>query len=344
MELWNAFAAPADITFFARNLPDNNADNLERILPDRPIQGIKTRQVRRTTTRVAARYRAWNAETPIGQRPDTITVTEVSLPPIGEKLPLTEYDLLMLATGGQATPGITSQLVEAIYDDAERIVNAIRNRVALARGDFLTDGKFTLAAENGLTMEYDAALAGTHAPTAGILWSTVATAVPITNEKAWIKVIRDDGGDPPAYALTSTAVLTLLCQNAEYKAYAYPLVTSPPTLTEAQVNQVRAANGLPPLLINDYSVSVNGSTTRLIPENRFILAAGNVGETQWGITSDAIELVGSNAVDMTMQDAPGLFGAAWKSPDPATKWTKVSGVVMPVAGDINGLVSAIVSS
>lgn len=344
MELWNAFANPADITYFARNLPDNNVDNLAQILPDRTIQGIKTRQVRRTTTRVAARYRAWNAETPIGQRPDTITVTEVSLPPIGEKLPLTEFDLLMLATAGQVTPGMSSQVLEAIYDDAERIVNSIRNRVALARGDFLNDGKFTLTAENGLTMEYDAALAGTHAPTAGTLWSTVATATPITNEKAWIKVITDDGGDPPAYALTSSAVLTLLCQNVEYKAYQYPLVTSPPTLTPAQVNQVRAANSLPPLLINDYSVSVDGSTTRLIPANKFILAAGNVGETQWGVTADALELVGSNAVDMTFADAPGLFGAAWKSNDPATKWTKVTGTVMPVAGDINGLVSATVTA
>jgi len=157
MQLWD-IVSPADLTVFARTLPDEFPDSLDRFLPDRLIAGIKSRIAKKTRTNVVAQYRAYNAETPIGNRPISVAVTEVLLPPVGHKLMLTEWERLSLDAAHNGGTAL-DEMVATVYDDVENSVRAVRNRAELARGDFLTDGKFTLAAENGLTIEADFGLA-----------------------------------------------------------------------------------------------------------------------------------------------------------------------------------------
>jgi len=341
MQLWD-IVSPADLTVFARTVPDELPDSLNRFLPDRVIAGIKSRIAKKTRTNVVAQYRAYNAETPIGNRPISVALTEVLLPPVGQKLMLTEWERLSLEAARNGGTAL-DEMVATVYDDVENSVRAVRNRAELARGDFLTDGKFSLVAENGLTIEADFGLPGTHVVTAAILWSVVATAVPLSDEQTWIQVLKTDSGKPPVAAICSSTVIGWLLRNAEYRAaYWGGGAASQPNLNRAQLAQVRSDNGLPPLNEYDHQLYVNGANARVIPVNRFILVTDSVGESQWGLTAEALDFATTAAVDFVLADAPGLVSSAWKSPDPVTGWTKTNATFMPVAADINGLFSATV--
>jgi hypothetical protein len=344
MQVWDIIA-PADLTVFSRQVPDELGNSLSEVLPDRTVNDVRARQARHTKRNVTAKFRAWNAETPIGFRPDAITITEVQFPPIGQKIPLTEADRLQLALLGQGgTPGspALAAIIEQIYDDVEQDVLAIRNRVEMARGDVLVDGKFTLTAENGLTLEADFGLPGTHVATAATLW-TAGGATPLSDEQAWVLTTQTDAGSQVVQAVTSLAVVQALLRNQEYRsAFWGGNAAQTPNLSRTQLDQVRADYGLPPIKVYDRQLEVDGVNTRVIPANRFVLRTANLGETQWGITPDALELVSTGA--MVNSDAPGIIAAAYTEVDPLTKWTKATGACLPVLADPNGLFVATVTA
>jgi hypothetical protein len=185
-------------------------------------------------------------------------------------------------------------------------------------------------------LEADYGLPAPHTAAPAILWSNTVTAVPLTNERAWADLIRTDGGNV-SFAVTSSAVLALMQANTQYKTSYFGAATDRPDLNLDQLNSVRAGYGLPPISVNDNRANLGAVSTRFIGEDYFILGGNNLGETQFGATADALELAGSNAVDFTRQDAPGIFAAVYKATDPVTRWSKATAVAMPVAGEINSL-------
>lgn len=328
--------SPAALTFAAREVPEPVENSLAKILPNREIDGIKTQAVRGTRKRFKAQYRSYNAEAPIGQRGGSMTVTEIKLPALSEKLPIDEETIHLLSQG--ASDAQVAAIRDQIFDDVDNLTVSNRNRVEETRGQFLSTAKVTIN-ENGFTDEADFGLPVSHKATAPTLWGA-AGATPLTNEKAWAKIVRQDALARPTLATTSEAVLDVLAKSEQYRvAFWQRDEAFSPTLSLDQVNQVRAANGLPPLNIYDGEVpnAAGTGSQRVLAENLFILTTDTVGETQWGTTAEALELVGSNAVDFSAKDAPGLTVVQYRTPDPVAVWTKVSSVVMPVAGDINGL-------
>lgn len=345
MQVWD-IVSPADLTAFARVIatetPDPFGNTLTAILPEREVQSLRARQPRFSRTNVTAKFRSWNSESPIGERPATLSITEVQFPPISQKLPLLEADQLQLeqlrASGAQGA-GSLDAMVEQVYDDVETNVRAIRNRMELARGDVIVDGKFTLSDENGLTLEADFGMPVGNRPTAATLWNA-GGATPLTDEQGWILYLQNLTGRPVVRALTSLSVINLLRANSEYRSAYYPNASAAPNLSRAQLDEVRANFGLPPIQAYDHQLSVGGSATRVIPANRFSLFTDAAGETQWGITAEALGLARSGAI--LTRDAPGLVAAAYTSVDPVTQWTKVAGAGIPVV-DGNAYLTATVS-
>jgi hypothetical protein len=119
------------------------------------VNSIKARIRTLTRTIRAAKFRAYNAENYIAGRPFTLSITDVLLPPLGQKIPITELELLEQAL---ASGTVNDDVIQQIYDDAETNVRATRARMQLARGDVITDGKFSLVGENGLTLDADFSL------------------------------------------------------------------------------------------------------------------------------------------------------------------------------------------
>lgn len=343
MELWDV-VLPSDLTRFSRDVPTpQDYGPLNRILPDVSVNSLKARIRTHTRTLRAAKFRAFNAPNYVAGRPQTLSITDVLLPPVGQQIPLTERELLEQAF---AEGTVNADVIAQIYDDAETNVRATRARMQLAKGDVLTDGKFSLVGENGLTLDADFGLASSHKPTAGTLWSDHTNSTPLDDENLWIAQMVADGGGRPTLATTSLAVLNHLRANAQYiKALWGPNVSGQPALNVDQINQVRSAWALPPIQLDDTVIDVDGTTTRVLPANRFILANTNgLGETQYGVTAQALEVAsGGTDAAFTRRDAPGIFTAAYKETEPPARWTSTSAVAMPVLFDVTKLVSATVA-
>lgn len=341
MPIISDYVDPAALTAFVREVPRPANQILNRFLPDRVLNDIEA--VIDSVQRVnrAAKFRSYDAETPIGQR-DGLTQNRVMLPPLGQKTVLGEFERLQLErlrTGGQAN----QSLVDAIYNDAETNTRAVRARMELARGDVLVDGKFTLSAENGLTLETDWGVPAGNLVAPSTPWSTVATATPLADLVSWTDTYTALNGEPPTFALTSRSVVGNLLRNAEIRGLTASLGGTPSIVTRQQLQTVLEAHGLPTIIEYDTQVNVNGSDQRVIPSDRFVMLPqdpSTLGYTAWGITAEALELAGLSNPTIAFDDAPGLIGVVLKEGDPFRLWTKVTGVGMPVIVDPNRLMVA----
>ncbi len=334
------FIEPAALTGFVREVPIPAALTLNRFLPDRNIGDIEAALDSVTRTNRSAKFRAYDAETPIGRR-DQFESKRVKLPPLGQKLPIGEYERLTLErirTGGDNRAGI----IDAIYNDAESNTRAVYNRMELARGDVLADGKFTLTGENGLTIEADFGLDPSHVVSAGVQWDDNNSS-PLTDLRAWVSTYVRDTGERPAYMVVSDAVMSSLLLSEEIRGLGATLAGVPSLMTDQQLTQVLSAFRLPQIVPYDTLLDVDGTSTRVLAEGRVIFLPADpasLGFTAWGITAEALELAGGQNPSLEFNNLPGLCGVVLKEGDPVRIWTKVGAVGMPVITDPRRLMVA----
>lgn len=340
------YMQPTVLTGFVREVPYPSNLQLTNYLPDRFVGDIEAAMDQVTRTNRAAQFRAWDSETPVSRR-DQFTRSRVKLPPLGVKLPIGEYERLMLErarTGGDNRDAY----IEAIYSDAEQLTREVYNRMELARGDALIDGKFTIVDENGLKgLEADFGLPGTHLVAPTVPWSTTASATPLTNLKTWTELYQDDAnGDMPGLALTSRKVINNLLLSQEIRDLFFrgdAVSGGPNLLTPAQLNTVLTAYGYPPFVAYDTKIEVDGTATRVIPDDRVIFLPSDpssLGFTAWGVTAEALELAGGQNPGLLFSDLSGLVGVVLKEGDPLRVWTKVGAVGMPIITDPKRLLVA----
>lgn len=320
------YVDPRQLTEFARELPMPAAlADVLALLPAEEIGDIEAVVRRVTRTNRAAKFRSYDAETPIGQR-DGFSQDRVLLPPLGQKLVLGEFERLQLQRLRGAQNG--GQIADAIYDDTANNVRAIRARMALAVGDVLTDGKLTLAGENGLTIEADFGLDNTHIVNAGTDWDDpgVTWAEIVEEIRTWVQVLIDDGGEAPAVARTSSQVISAMVAKAQAaNSGSFGL------LTRDDVNTVLARDGLPRFEALDARVDVDGTSTRVLAATKILFMPENprdLGYTPYGITAEGLELAEAQRVGV--DDAPGIVAVVMKEGDPVRVWSKATAVAMPL--------------
>jgi hypothetical protein len=333
-----------DLTAFARQIPDPAEFTLKGIFPERTINGIRYRlPASGARTISVAKFRAYDAQTPIGQRSASRTYKEGMLPPLGQKTNVGELETILLAMARGAD---AADLVDAMYDEDMNNVLAIRARMELARGDLLNDNKFSLAlSENGLLLDADFGIASGHAPTASTLWSDAADSTPLTDELAWHQKIIDDSGQVPTGRLASQTVINLLQHSVEYLQNFYRgmnLSTVPGVLTPAQVQSVRDQWGLPPIQPYDTMVDVDGTTTRVFPDTKFVLYVPGLGETQFGTTAESIVLSTQGNPRLDRTDAPGIVVTRAVNDDPVAVWVRANAIGMPLLFDNTRILTATV--
>jgi hypothetical protein len=326
---------PDALTTFVREVPTPADQVLDRLLPNKYFNKNTIDFEELTRTNRTARFRAFDGRLHVSAR-DTSVSKQVKLPPLSTSISMGELERLQLEF---ARTGGTNQdaIVNAIYDDATNLTREVQTRMEQARGDVLTDGKFTLAGEGGLTMEADYGIPAANFVSPAIPWSTVATAVVVQNMRAWVDAYVALNGFRPGGFVTSERGLGYMLQNAEIRTLASSLIGAPALVGEQQLSAVLSNFRLPPLLFTyDTKVDVDGVTTAVVPEDRLLFLPPNVadlGYTAWGVSATALELVGSSEVDMSFQDAPGIVGVVEKSGPPYREWTFVDAVGMPVLGE-----------
>jgi len=320
---------PDALTAFVRDVPSPSDQVLNLLLPDRVLNRNTVDLSELTRTNRTARFRAFDARLHVSER-NAVTTKQVKLPPLSSSLSVGELERLQLEfarLGGTNN----SAIVDAIYDDATNLTLEVRARMEQARGDVLTDGKFTLAGEGNLTMEADFGVPAGHIVTAATPWSTIASATIIADLTSWVNTYVASNGSRPTGMVISTRVLNYMLQNAEIRTLSASLVGAPGLVTRPALDAALAAYGLPPVtLVYDSAVDVDGVTTRVIPDDRVIIHGDNVGYTAWGVTATGLELVNAAQTDLSFSDAPGIVGVVIKEGPPFRQFTFVDAVGMPV--------------
>jgi Phage major capsid protein E len=326
--LFDAEVTPDALTSFVRTVPSPFSEALKTILPDRTVAKNKVDISELTLTNRVAQFRAFDSRIHVSQR-DAAVLKQVNLPALSSSIGVGELETLELEFA--RTGGTNKQvLVDAIYNDAQKLTLEMHARMELARGDVLTDGKFTLSNEGGLTMEADYGVPAGNVLTAATLWSNPAATI-IQELSSWVSTYTDLNGAPPTGMIVSTQVMNALLRNTEIRSLAATVAGAPALVARTTITQVLDAYGLPPVAnIYDSSVDVGGVTTKVVPANRVILFSENIGYTAWGLTATAIELVNSNEAEMSFEEAPGIAGVVIKDGPPFRKFTFVDGVGMPV--------------
>jgi hypothetical protein len=336
------YVDPATLTGYVRELPAPRMWVLNQFLPDRLVEDVEAYVEQLTRHNRAAQFRAWDAETPMGQR-DSFKRDRVQLPPLGEKLIVSEYERLQLERV-RSRGDTTAPMVNSIYDDAEVITRHVRARMELARGDVLTDGKFTLSGENGLTLEADYGLPASHSVSPATVWSDHANATVIDDLRTWADTYTDDAGESPGAMFTTRTVIGHMLRNQEVRDLVGMSSDTTSILTQTQLNTVLQAHGLPP--VGEYNAKIEnsgGSTVRPVPEDHLVMLPedpSSLGSTVWGITAESLELAAGENPSLDFEDAPGLVGVVLREADPVKIMTKVTGVGMPVLADPNKLLVA----
>lgn len=279
----------------------------------------------------AATVRTWDAEAPIAGRQGIERIMGELLP-VSRKIRLGEEERLRnrgLLRG--LSPAQNPELTDAIFKDAANMARAVAARFELFRGEVLEKATVTLNENNVAPPVIDFGRKAGHTVTAGILWSTIATATPVADMRTWVQTYIDSNGVAPAFALTSTAVISNLMRNAEIRALAAGPAGIPAIVTVDMVNAVFQAYGLPAFVPYDTVVRVNGTQTRPIAANKVILmppAGEPLGATFFGTTAEALKLTEARLIDQ--DQAPGMVAVPMEEEDPVATWTLATAVGFPV--------------
>lgn len=320
----------AEMTGYVRQFDNEvlrNQFTLDQWLPNREIPDLEYRIRQGTLQDVdVAEFRAWDTPAPMTGRPG-ITRMRGELPPVSRMIPLGEEEMLCLRT---LERGTNDQLIDAIYDDAERMVRAVQGRIEWARGQLLSTGKVTIA-ENGLQIEADFGLAADHKVTPSVDWSSPATATPLSDLLTWVAKYVDDTGTTPGTILMSQARVSNLLMSAEIRGAVAFAGTTPARVNRDVVDAVLQANGLPPISTYDVKVRVNGVNTAVIDPKYVLLlppAGEPMGNTFYGITAEAIVLASKGLIEQ--RDMPGIVAVNLTNEHPVQTFTVATAIALPV--------------
>jgi len=336
---------PAELTDYVRAFNDETLRArfvLDQVFPNRLVDDVEFRIRSGGLTDVdVAEYRAWDTQPPMTGRPGIVR-KRGEIPPVSRQIPLLEEESLRLRA---MQTGTSNPIIDAIFDDAERMVRAVQGRIELARGDVLTDGILTLN-ENGVNVTVDFGVPAPHLPViaTGVLQWTVAnaaTALPITNLLSWLQIYKDDTGVLPRGIMMSRTLFSALAVNAEVRAYAQAgASTAAARVNLATIQQIFGEFGIPPLTglgsdvsgdpFYDVNVRVNGVATRVIPADKVVFLPPvdePMGSTFYGITAEAVRLQERQLI--VRQDAPGLVCLALQNDNPVQTFTLATAVALP---------------
>ncbi|MYR75182.1 MULTISPECIES: major capsid protein [unclassified Streptomyces] len=321
-----------DLTVFARAIDTPANYRLTReVLPEKQIQGIRFRTTSAKRRVNAAKFRAYDAPTAMAKRQAERVVNEGMLPALGQTLAVSEMDQILLDVGHGKN---TQEYIDLLYSDTERHVESIKTSQELAAGQLLATGSVNLP---GLGLDVDWNVPAENMPTAGVLWDDPA-ATPLSDERAWMDYLVDNGAPAPREIITSRRARALLASNAEYRAafYGSSTIGGTPTATLApnEVDTVRSRYGLPPIVTYDVQVWDDDVYKRVLPDNKWIMIpavpASEWGQTQYGVTRESMKFTSGTNPALTREEAPGIVVVTKVEDDPVQIYSRGAAIGMPV--------------
>lgn len=341
---FDAPVEPDDLTTFVREVPVPQQLTLLSEFPRRDLETNTVDFAEIVRTNRTARYRSFDGRIHVSER-DAGSEKRVNMIPLSTSLSMGEYERLQLEfarLGGQNQQA----LARAIYNEAEQLTREVLNRLEVAWGDLLGDGKLTIN-ENGFAGETDyglAALGNLVTPTVQWTSANLATMTPLQDIETWSDVYLTTNGVRPARMKTSLARIRVVCRSAEVINAIYGAQTGRTRVSLNELNEFLAGEGLPtfdqPV---EGSFDVDGSTVRTLAADKVVFLPqdlSEVGYTAYGVSATALELVNSNESDLSFEEAPGIVGVVEKIGPPYRQFTYVDGVAMPIITNARRLMVA----
>jgi hypothetical protein len=328
---FDAPVSPDALTAFIREVPTPGEFGLSNLFPTVVGDNNTVDFAEIVRTNRTARYRSFDGRIHVSER-DTGSEKRVKLAPLSSSLSMGEYERLQLEFARTAGTNQTA-LANSIYNDATNLTREIQARVEQAWGDVLTDGKLTIN-ENGLVSEADYGVPANHLVSAGTPWTTIASALALTDLLAWVDVYVATNGFAPGSMQTSQRVLRLLQTNAQIVGAIAGTTSGRTRVTVPELNDLFASEGIPQLRAPyDARVDIDGVSTRTIADDRLQMFPPNIrdlGYMRYGLSATALELVNSNEADLSFSEAPGIVGVVEKSGPPYRSFTYVDAVGQPI--------------
>ncbi|AXH70405.1 major head protein [Gordonia phage Daredevil] len=334
---------PDAATSFVRKIPTPADHLLAKYLPTKEIVGTRVEVTEAVLISRTAKFRAFDAQ-PTKLERDGYSKRQLGLLPVTVEGGYGELERLKIDQMRLA--GTSDQpIVEAIYDDLTNGVEAIRNRIELARGQLLSTGQVEIN-ENGIVGAVaDFNVPTSNFPDAAVAWSDVENATPVEDLTAWVLDYKKKNGFAPAGMVVSRQVLSYLQRNKEIRVHANLQANGGPQLVGLDVVSAVLSNFMLPPIVDVYDtiLNVDGVDQRVLPENQLVFVtpvAKTLGETVFGAPSASRALAASSAVELSMESAPGLVGMVIQEPDfPFQEKVIVDGIVLPVLNSPKALYS-----
>lgn len=313
---------------------------LQEWLPENTIEDLEYR-VRRGTLMDTdtAEFRAFDTPAPMTDRAG-VSYIRGKLGPVSRQIPLGEEEFLRARSLMEDSD---DPIIDAIYDDSERMIRAVQTRMELARGDVINDGKVTIV-ENGLVLEANFGRAAAMSKTSGTVWTNPAAPM-LTDMLGWVQNYIDQNGVAPGTLMMSQQRLGNMALNAEMRAYAAANGTTPARINRATIDNIFATEGLPEIELYDTQVRVNKTRTRVLPANKVFLmppAGERLGETLYGTTAEALLLRQRGLIDREV--APGIVAVITVSEHPVQTFTVGTAIAMPTMPNPDLVLDAIVAA
>lgn len=301
---------------------------LEALFPEKKIRGLNLAYIKGANNiPVSATIHSFDTESELAER-DKFSEVKAKLALVKRKIRMDEELLIQLQSMNDYD---REEALKAIYDDVDRMVEAVRAKAEYMRGEVLSTGKLTTKDDNGVSVTLDYLVPDTHKEVLTTTWDS-ADAKPIEDIKRWADTIQADTGIRPSRALTSTKVLNTLLMNKSIRSAALG-VNSEMILTRAQLNALFSALELPTIVTYDGLAKVEKAnkqgyeSKKFVDENKFIMfPEGILGETVYGTTAEEIELT-NEVKDKELFG--NILAMSYREIDPVARYTKAVATILP---------------
>lgn len=324
-----------DTIVYTQGIPLPSTNKLTQLFPRREFALDEIDFAVIGQTNRTAKFRNWDGSYWTSPR-DTGLEKRVRMLPLGGQLAVSEYERREMeykTIGGT----IQNLLVDAIYNDLDKLTNYVQNRIELAWADVLIDGILTID-ENGVQQEVNYGIPAPQLVTpVGALWSDTVNSNPLQDLITWHDIYVKQNGQPPGRYLMSLSTARQLQQNESLIDAVFGAVWQRTHITLEEISGLLAGYGLPPMSMDDVYwnfFDVDGQEQEAMPENFFFFLPADcstLGFTAWGTPTTVMEL---NANNVQVETGPGIIGILVREEQPPfRKRTFVDAVALPVIAD-----------
>lgn len=333
--LLEAFDAKERLSF-SQNFRVQRSTVLDRIFPDVKTEYVEAeyfRLMQGQNLPTTAFVHALDTEAVIGQRPSFEKVLQEKLF-IKEKINQSEKLQMLISKG---VPNDNS-LVNWVLDDMSRLSESVVTRTKVAKGQVMAHGVMQIK-ENNLNMTIDFGVPGTQKIAFGD-WSDATYDIYSDLERAVALLAAQ--GYTPNRAITAGKNISYMKKNQSLQ-YAALGRANARLLTNAEL-----AN----LLLEEFGIIVEKeddqfayikadgtrANSRYFADDKFTIycadQAGRMGTGLWGPTPEEIEY----RQFIEKENRSFVTVSMWATEDPVAKWTKASGMFIPVMPNPYGVV------